>query len=172
MSKEIELADHWERINRVVNEFLKGNTDAGKIAKITGFTRKDVVEYLNEWRGVVQSDRQVQMRAREALGAADQHYSMLIKEAWGVIEEATTTSNLAQKTAAIKLVADIQQKQIDMLQKAGVLENNEMADKILETEEKQQILAGIIKEVVSECSVCKPKVMARLSDVTDKAEAF
>lgn len=172
MSKEIELADHWERINRVVNEFLKGNTDAGKIAKITGFTRKDVVEYLNEWRGVVQSDRQVQMRAREALGAADQHYSMLIKEAWDVIEEATTTSNLAQKTAAIKLVADIQQKQIDMLQKAGVLENNEMADKILETEEKQQILAGIIKEVVSECSVCKPKVMARLSDVTDKAEAF
>ena len=85
MSKEIELADHWERINRVVNEFLKGNTDAGKIAKITGFTRKDVVEYLNEWRGVVQSDRQVQMRAREALGAADQHYSMLIKEAWDVL---------------------------------------------------------------------------------------
>lgn len=172
MSKEIELADHWERINRVVNEFLKGNTDPTNLAKITGFTRKDVVEYLNEWRGVVQSDRQVQMRAREALGAADQHYSMLIKEAWDVIEEATNTSNLAQKTAGIKLVADIQQKQIDMLQKAGVLENNEMAEKILETEEKQQILAGIIKEVVSECEVCKPKVMARLSDVTDKAEGF
>lgn len=172
MSKELELADHWERINRVVSEFLKGNTDAGKIAKVTGFTRKDVIEYLNEWRGVVQSDRQVQMRAREALGAADQHYSMLIKEAWDVIEEATTTSNLAQKTAGIKLVADIQQKQIDMLQKAGVLENNEMAEKILATEEKQRILAEIIKDVVSQCETCKPKVMARLSEVTDKAEAF
>jgi hypothetical protein len=169
---DLELADHWERINKVVNEFLKGNTDPTKIAKITGFTRKDVIEYLNEWRGVVQSDRQVQMRAREALGAADQHYSMLIKEAWDVIEEATTTSNLAQRTAGIKLVADIQQKQIDMLQKAGVLENNEMAEKIIATEEKQQLLASIIKDVVSQCEVCKPKAMARLSEVTEQAEAF
>ena len=172
MSSDLELADHWERINRVVNEFLKGNTDATKIAKITGFTRKDVIEYLNEWRNVVQSDRQVQMRAREALSGADAHYSMLIKEAWDIIEEATNTSNLAQRTAAVKLVADIQQKQIDMLQKAGVLENNEMADKILETEEKQQLLASIIKDVVSKCDTCKPAVMARLSEVTDKAEAF
>jgi hypothetical protein len=172
MSKEVELADHWERINTVVNEFLRGNTDPSKLAKITGYSRKEVIAYLGEWRSVVQSDRQVQMRAREALGAADQHYSMLIKEAWGIIEESTNTSNLAQKTAAIKLVADIQQKQIDMLQKAGVLENNEMAEKILETEEKQQLLAGIIKEVVSQCDSCKPKVMARLSDITDKAEAF
>lgn len=169
---DLELADHWARINTVVNEFLKGNTDPTKIAKITGFTRKDVIEYLNEWRGVVQSDRQVQMRAREALGAADQHYSMLIKEAWDIIEEATNTSNLPQRTAAVKLVADIQQKQIDMLQKAGVLENNEMAEKIIATEEKQQILASIIKDVVSQCEHCKPKVMARLSEVTDKAEAF
>lgn len=169
---DLELADHWERINKVVNEFLKGNTDPSRIAKITGFTRKDVIEYLNEWRGVVQSDRQVQMRAREALSGADAHYSMLIKEAWDIIEEATNTSNLAQRTAAVKLVADIQQKQIDMLQKAGVLENNEMAEKIIATEEKQQILASIIKDVVSQCDVCKPKVMARLSEVTEQAEAF
>jgi predicted transcriptional regulator len=169
---DLELADHWERINRVVNEFLKGNTDPTKIAKITGFTRKDVIEYLNEWRGVVQSDRQVQMRAREALSGADAHYSMLIKEAWDIIQEATNTQNLAQRTAAVKLVADIQQKQIDMLQKAGVLENNEMAEKIIATEEKQQLLADIIKDVVSQCDTCKPKVMARLSEVTDKAEAF
>jgi len=171
MSK-LELADHWSRINIVVNEFLKGNTDPTKIAKLTGYTRKDVIEYLNEWRQVVQSDRQVQLRAREALSGADAHYSMLIKEAWDIIEEATNTSNLAQRTAGVKLVADIQQKQIDMLQKAGVLENNEMAEKIIATEEKQQILASIIKEVVSQCETCKPKVMARLSEVTDKAEAF
>lgn len=172
MSKEIELADHWERINRVVNEFLKGNTDAGKIAKITGFTRKDVVEYLNEWRGVVQSDRQVQMRAREALGAADQHYSMLIKEAWDVVEQADLTAALPQKTAALKLIADIQQKQIDMLQKAGMLDNNELAEKIIETEDKQRILVEIIRDTISACERCKPLVFDKLSDVTGQAEAL
>lgn len=167
---EIELADHWEKINKVVEEFLKGNTNPADIAKTTGFKKAEVTDYLNEWRTVVQSDRQVQLRAREALSAADQHYSMLIKEAWSVVNEATMTNVLPSKTAALKLIADIQQKQMDMLQKAGVLDNNEMAEKIIETEEKQQVLVEIIRDVVSSCEVCKPKVSSRLSKVTGKAE--
>ncbi len=169
---EIELADRWERINNVVEHFLKGATNPSDIAKVTGYKRGDVIDYLNEWRSVVQSDRQIQARAREALGAADQHYAMLIKSAWGVVEDATTLGNLAQKTTALKLIADIQQKQIDMLQKAGVLENSEMAQKIIETEEKQEILISILKEVVADCSKCKPKVHERLSSVSGRAEAF
>lgn len=169
---EIELADRWERINHVVDHFLKGTTSASDIAKLTGYKRGEVIEYLNEWRSVIHSDRQIQMRAREALGAADQHYAMLIKNAWGVVEDATTLGNLAQKTTALKLIADIQQKQIDMLQKAGVLENSEMAQKIIETEERQEALIAILKEVVSDCKVCKPKVFSRLSSVTGQAESI
>ena len=169
---EIELADHWEKINKVVEEFLRGNTNPADIAKVTGFKKAEVTEYLNEWRSVVQSDRQVQVRAREALSAADQHYSMLIKEAWAVVEEATQTQQLPQKTAALKLIADIQQKQMDMLQKAGILDNNEMAEKILETEEKQQVLVEIIRDVVSQCNHCKPIIFGKLSKVTGQAEAL
>ena len=169
---EIELADRWENINKVVEEFLRGNTNPSDIAKITGFKKAEVTEYLNEWRTVVQSDRQVQVRAREALSAADQHYSMLIKEAWNVVEQADLTAQLPQKTAALKLIADVQQKQMDMLQKAGVLDNNEMAEKILETEEKQQVLVEIIRDVVSQCSHCKPIIFGKLSKVTGQAEAL
>lgn len=169
---ELELADRWERINLVVEHFLKGITNPADIARVTGFKRGEVVDYLNEWRSVVHSDRQIQIRAREALGAADQHYAMLIKSAWGVVEDASANNNLAQKTTALKLIADIQQKQIDMLQKAGVLENSEMAQKIIETEEKQEALIAILKEVVSECSVCKPKVFSRLSSITGQAESI
>jgi len=109
MSAEIDLADHWERINKVVEEFLRGNTNPNDIATVTGFKRADVNQYLNEWRTVIQSDRQIQMRAREALAGADQHYSMLIKEAWDVVEQADLTAQLPQKTSALKLIADIQQ---------------------------------------------------------------
>jgi hypothetical protein len=169
---ELELADRWERINLVVDHFLKGVTNPTEIAKITGIKRGDVIDYLNEWRSVVQSDRQVQIRAREALGAADQHYAMLIKSAWSVVEDATTLGNLAQKTSALKLISDIQQKQIDMLQKAGVLENSEMAAKIIETEEKQEVLINILKEVVFSCNTCRPKVQERLSKASGRAEPF
>lgn len=167
---EIELANRWENINKVAEEFLKGNTNPTSISKATGFKRSEVVEYLDEWRMVIRSDRQVQVRAREALAGADQHYSMLIKEAWEVIEEAKRQGQLPQQTAALKLVADVQQKQIDMLQKAGMLDNNEMAEKIVETEEKQQMLVEIIRDVVSGCERCKPIVFGKLSKVTGQAE--
>jgi hypothetical protein len=169
---ELELADRWERINKVVESFLKGNTNVTAIARETGFKRAEVQDYLNEWRTVVHSDRMIQNRAREALAGADQHYSMLIQEAWDVVKQADQTQQLSQKTAGLKLISDIQQKQIDMLQKAGLIENNEIAEEILETERKQEILMGILREVVAECSHCKKEVFARLSEATGKAEGY
>jgi hypothetical protein len=169
---ELELADRWERINRVVEVFLKGTTNPTHIARETGFKRTEVQEYLNEWRSVVHSDKLIQNRAREALAGADNHYSMLIAEAWNVVEEANQTQALSHKTAALKLIADIQQKQIDMLQKAGLIENNEIADQIIETERKQEILVGILKEVIADCTSCRKEVSKRLSEVTGKAEGY
>lgn len=169
---ELELADRWERINKVVDLFLKGTTNPNQIAKITGFKRLDVQDYLNEWRSVIQSDRQIQMRAREALAGADKHYSMLIEEGWDVINQSGTMGDLSKKTAGIKLVADIQQKQIDMLQKAGLIEDSEVAEQIIETERKQEVLVKILKEVVAECDHCKREVFSRLEQVTGKAEGF
>lgn len=172
MSTDIILAERWEKINKVVDVFLKGTTDAAAIARATGFKRTEVQEYLNEWRSVIQSDRQVQMRAREALAGADRHYSMLIEEGWDVINQAGTLGDLAKKTAGIKIVADIQQKQIDMLQKAGLIEDSEIAQQIIETERKQEILVKILKEVVADCDHCKRDVAKRLEEVTGKAEGF
>jgi hypothetical protein len=169
---ELELADRWERINKVVDLFLKGTTNPNQIARVTGFKRTDVQDYLNEWRSVIQSDRQIQMRAREALAGADKHYSMLIEEGWDVISQSGNQGDLSKKTAGIKLVADIQQKQIDMLQKAGLIEDSEVAEQIIETERKQEILVKILKEVVSDCSHCKKEVFTRLEQVTGKAEGF
>jgi len=169
---ELELADRWEKINRVVEVFLKGTTNVSAIAKQTGFKRTEVQEYLSEWRNVVQSDRMIQNRAREALAGADQHYSMLIEEAWDVVRQADQTQQLGQKTAGLKLIADVQQKQIDMLQKAGLIENNEIADQIIETERKQEVLVKILKEVVSDCEHCKKEVFSRLSEVTGRAEGY
>jgi len=169
---ELELADRWERINKVVEVFLKGTTNPTHIARETGFKRTEVQEYLNEWRSVVHSDKLIQNRAREALAGADNHYSMLIAEAWKVVEEANQTQALSHKTAALKLIADIQQKQIDMLQKAGLIENNEIADQIVETERKQEILVGILKEVIADCDHCRKEVSKRLSSVTGKAEGY
>jgi hypothetical protein len=170
--RELELADRWERINKVVDTFLKGTTNPTQIAKATGFKRTEVQEYLDEWRSVIQSDRQIQMRAREALSGADRHYSMLIEEGWDVINQAGQMGDLARKSTGIKIVSEIQQKQIDMLQKAGLIEDTELANQMMETERKQELLVKILKEVVADCNHCKLEVHRRLEEITGKAEGF
>lgn len=166
---EIELADHYDRMNRVVGELLKGNTPT-QIASITGFKRAEVVGYIDEWKEVVRSDSGARERAKEAVSGADQHYAMLIKEAWKTVEDADTQGQLNVKATALKLIADIEGKRIGMLQEVGLLDNAELATQLAETEHKQDILVKILKEVTATCPKCKLEVAKRLSQITGVVE--
>ena len=156
-------------MNSVVEELLKGNNPT-QIAKSLGIKRAEVLETLDTWRGLMQSDQGIRERAKEALAGADQHYAMLINRAWETVEQADVNSDLRTKATALKLIADIEAKRIDMLQKAGLLENNELSSQLLETERKQELLVKILKEVTSNCSHCKIEVAKRLSDVTNTVQ--
>ena len=166
---EIELADHFDRMNKVVSELLKGNNPT-QIATITGFKRAEVLEYIDEWKQVVRSDSGARDRAKEAISGADQHYAMLIKEAWKTVEDADQAGQLNVKATALKLIADIEGKRIGMLQEVGLLDNAELATQLAETEHKQDILVKILKEVTATCPKCKMEVAKRLSQITGVVE--
>lgn len=166
---DIELADHYDRMNKVVSELLKGNT-LTQIATLTGFKRAEVVEYIDEWKEVVRNDSTARERAKEAISGADQHYAMLIKEAWKTVEDADGAGQLNVKATALKLIADIEGKRIGMLQEVGLLDNAELATQVAETERKQEILVKILKEVTASCPKCKLEVAKRLSQITGVIE--
>lgn len=166
---EIELSDHFDRMNKVVSELLKGNSPT-QIAALTGFKRSDVVELIDEWKAVVHNDTTSRERAKEAISGADQHYAMLIKEAWKTVEDADQAGQLNVKATALKLIADIESKRIGMLQEVGLLDNAEIAGQIAETEKKQEVLVKILKEVTASCPKCKMDVAKRLSQITGIVE--
>ena len=166
---EIELADHFDRMNKVVEELLKGNNPT-QIASITGFKRADVLGDIDEWKEVVRSDYGARDRAKEAISGADQHYAMLIKEAWKTVEDADQAGQLNIKATALKLIADIEGKRIGMLQEVGLLDNQELASQVAETERKQDVLVKILKEVTATCPKCKMEVAKRLSQITGVVE--
>jgi hypothetical protein len=114
----------------------------------------------------------IRARAKEALVGADTHYSKLINKAYEVIDDATTTANLSAKTAGIKLVMDLEKTRIDMLQKAGLLENKELAEEMIEIERKQDVLVGILRDIASEHPEVRDKIMRRLSDVSRDQEVI
>ena len=170
MDNEIEVAGKFDQMNKVIEELLKGNTSA-QIARTLEITRAQVETHIKTWKEFVQDNSAIKARAKEALAGADEHYSMLIKEAWRTLEQADVQDALPVKTQALKLIADIEAKRIDMLNKAGVLENNSMADEILESERKQELLIGILRDVTSACDHCKFEVAKRISQVTGQVEA-
>jgi hypothetical protein len=167
---EIELADHYDRMNKVVEELLKGNNPTA-IASLTGFKRAEVIELIDEWKSVVHNDNSSRERAKEAISGADQHYAMLIKEAWKTVEDADQSGQLNVKANALKLISDIETKRIGMLQQVGLLDNAELAGQIADTERKQDILVRILKEVTSTCPKCKMDVAKRLSQITGVVES-
>jgi hypothetical protein len=166
VSSEAALVNHLDLVNKVASEYLKGS-DASEISKILDIPRVKVTELLTDWRVMAANNQAIHARAKEALAGADQHFSSLIKKAYEVIDSADTTANLTAKTTSIKLIADIESKRLEMLQKAGLLDNQELADELLETERKQEILINILKEVTSSCDSCRPKVLTKLSQVNE-----
>lgn len=169
MSTEDQLVEHLDQVNKVVEKYLSGS-DATQISKELVLPRQKVVAYINEWRAMAADNAAIRARAKEALVGADTHYSLLIGKAYEVIDEATTVANLQAKTAGIKLVMDLESKRIDMLQKAGLLENKELAEEMLEIEERQDVLVSILKDIASEYPQIRDEIMRRLSTIAKNKE--
>ena len=171
MSAEEKLVKHLDEVNKVVEEYLKGN-DPTKISKELAIPRVRVVALIDEWRSMAADNAIIRARAKEALVAADAHYNKLINKAYEVIDDATTTANLNAKTSGIKLVLDIESRRIDMLQKAGLLENKELAEEMIEIENRQNVLVGILRDIATEHPEIRDKIMHRLSDVAKQGEVI
>ena len=171
MSTEDDLVKHLDQVNLVVEEYLKGN-DPTQISKELAIPRQRVVAYIDEWKVSASNNAAIRARAKEALAGADQHYGLLISKSYEVIDEASMTNNLSAKTAAIKLVMDIESKRIDMLQKAGLLENKELADEMIEIERRQEVLVLILKDIASEYPQVRDEIMRRLSSFAKDNEVI
>lgn len=168
---EVDLIKHLDEVNTVVAEYLKGN-DPTKISKQLDIPRTRVVAHLDEWKRMASDNTAIRIRAKEALVGADEHYTKLIKQAYEVIEDATTTANLTAKTGAIKLVMDIESKRIDMLQKAGLLENKELAEEMVEIEKRQEVLVGILRDIASTHPEVRDLILQRLSAIAKEGEVI
>jgi hypothetical protein len=168
---EVEIVKHLDEVNRVVEEYLKGN-DPTKISKTLALPRTRVVAHLNEWKAMASANDAIRARAKDALVSADAHYTRLIQQAYEVIDDASTTANLNAKTAAIKLVMDIEARRIDMLQKAGLLENKELAEEMVEIEKRQEILVGVLRDIASTHPEVRDLIMQRLSAIAKEGEVI
>jgi hypothetical protein len=67
---------------------------------------------------------------------------------------------------------DIESKRIDMLQKAGLLENKELADEMVEIEKRQEVLINILRDIAAEYPQVRDEIMRRLSSISKENEVI
>lgn len=169
MSTEEDLVKHLDEVNKVVEKYLQGS-EPTQISKELGMQRTKVVALIDEWKSLASDNALIRARAKEALAGADAHYNKLIQKAYEVMDDATTTANLGAKNASIKLVMDIEKTRIDMLQKAGLLENQELAEEMIEIERNQDILKNILRDIASEYPEVRDIILRRLSSIAKNGE--
>lgn len=171
MSIEDLTVEHLDEMNKVVEKYLAGS-EPTQISKELVLPRQKVVAHIRQWQLMASDNAAIRARAKEALVGADTHYNKLIQKAYEVIDDATTTANLGAKTAGIKLVMDLEKTRIDMLQKAGLLENKELAEEMMEIERKQDILVNILRDIATDYPQVRDEIMRRLSQVSKEQEVI
>jgi len=169
MVNEVAVIDYYDTINSVVTLMLQGYNPT-QISKELKMKRSDVLECIDEWKKMGRQSNQVQERAKDAITGADQHYSMIIFKLWETVEQAEAENDLRLKKDTLKSVADVEDKRIGMLSRAGLLDNQEMAHQVAETERKQKILTDILREIANEHPEVRIKILQKLSKVTGQAE--
>lgn len=164
MPGELELAtEHLERVNEIVVEYLKGK-EPTRIAKEMGLKRAEVTAAIEEWRIYASNNSTIRERARDALAGADVHFTSLIGHAYDVLDESTIQGQSATKLNAIKLIKDIEAQRIELLQKAGLLDNKELAETMVEMEQKYEAMKKILNTVL--CDECRGKVLKQLQEMS------
>ena len=158
----------YDLMQEAVERYIK-NEKPTSIAREMGISRKQVLDYIDEWKESAVNQELMRDRVQELIATMDEHYSTLIRKFYEIVEEvdAFDTSNaamLAQKANALKGIAELERQRIDTLQKSGLLDAADMGAEVARMEEKHAILIDILQNDL--CRVCKPKVMERLSSVT------
>jgi uncharacterized protein Yka (UPF0111/DUF47 family) len=168
---------YYERMDTVAKMSLQGDSVA-EIARELGVTRKVAVDIQNEWKQSIVVSNETRDRALDALNVMDEHYNKLIKDSYKALEQieddiqlsGVTPQRIQQKLNGIKLVADLEAKRLDALQKAGLLDAAEMGDHVADMEEKVAIMVNILRNDL--CPECKRTVAQKLQQVTQQVEAI
>lgn len=171
MPKDLILAEqhHYDEMHKIVTLHLEGRNPTW-IAKNTGVARKDVLNYIQEFKQIAKDDDLLRARAQEVVHEFDQQHNRIIASLWEVVADAEQADDLKTRATALKNLSDISAKRVEVLQKSGLLSDAALGDEMAELEEKQEKLIAILRDVTAHCNKCKMEVARRLADATGKVE--
>lgn len=164
--------DAFARIDEIAKYKMQGMTDAA-VAKKMGLKRVQVLEGYNQWKDMLLADGMARDFARDHLNIMVKHYDRIISKSYQILDDLDDRifdeKVAAQKNATLKNIADYEARRVDALQKAGLLDAQDMGDALAEREEREAMIIDILKNYL--CDDCKKVVAHQLGQLTNKVEA-
>lgn len=171
---------------RDVVELYVQNVNPTQIAKRLDLRRVDVLKHIDEWKESAAGMEVMKERVETLIGSMDEHYSLLIRKAYEIVEEVdrplsddekrketmTRSQMLSQKKGALDLIAKLEKDRIDILQKSGLMEIDTLGDELAEMEEQKGAILGVFEEEGVLCNICKPKVLGRLAGILSRGKTM
>lgn len=172
MSDEIErsetIFDKAKKVEQVGLLHLKGYSIAD-ISELEQISPNTVRDYISQYKSFLEHRAEddpyflekVQFNTVKALAEFDE----ISKEAWESVEIATREGLVSGRNQALKLCLDIATKKAQLHQlMGGAKTDGEYIARMQKAETVNQIISKVIKDIVADCEVCKPKAKIALRE--------
>lgn len=167
---EVNPVDHYKKVNDAVELYIKGYRETA-IAEMTGEKRKDVVQYIQDWKNVVSHDPYIKARALDTVNEAMDHYATIKRDAWDIASRAKSDDDRKIEISALTLAANITKQEFEHLKAAGVMQDEDIASRIIEIEEQKNKVVDMLRYVAPQlCEKDRRLIAEELSKLSGKVE--
>lgn len=172
MSGDLEPALEAERERNlmVVRLTAEGRTKS-YIQSQTGVPPAAQRKINEEFKQYARNDLYTQQRSREIIGYFDEHYSSLIQQMYEVVSEADMNGDYKNKGNALKLIAEMEAKRVDALQKAGVLSAQSIGDEVAQMQIKHEKIISLLKDVATQYPAAAELIAQGIADIQNEVIA-
>lgn len=184
MTLTVYDTDAFQNMEEIIKRHLKGHSDL-KIARDLNIKMVEVGKNVSMWRELIQKDMESRDSARDHLNEMVHRYESLIKTLNDNLETLKAINDKGEEderfknskfeaisgqiNTTVRNIADLDAKRVDLLQKAGLLDNADLGDELAEREAREEALINILRNDL--CPDCRMVVARKLQTITNQVEA-
>lgn len=167
LSLSVIESDAFKRMEEVAELHLQSKSPY-QIARQLGIKVIEAKAAIEQYEDILRNDADAKDAARDHLNLMVARYDRLISDANDnlvnlkamIFDEKVS----AQINTTIKTIGDLDAKRVDLLQKAGLLDAHDLGDELVEREEREAMLLGILRNDL--CDHCKIVVRDKITQMT------
>lgn len=171
MPDELEAIAYHEDVNEVVSLMIQGYNYT-EIARKLNMKRATVLEYASHWKNMASNNNYIQEQASSAITSANEHYNMAIKEFWNVADSAGSNGDLRLRKDSIQAAVTTEEKRIMMMQKAGLLTDQDLRQKLELQQQREHEIIEMLKEVAQEHPEIRSTILGKLARITNEGQGI